>query len=272
MKPVNSQTNALSKLERHPYIFVLFVLIVYVLYYLSGVHIHSSIFADGVGKWMQIQALIQNGLGNLSCLYNEQLDPTRELIPGPWYFYGQVNGDCIYGYQFPYALLVALAAPISVSYSYYIVNFIFLVLYVLAFMRLGKLVLPEIKYIEHISGCLAFLIIPIATFSFDVSEITLSMAMGAWVVYLSYKALNHSSKLKLKFIFLFSAGIIAGLLFALRTESTIFSFFVGIAIFVVVFENNLRAPLKKNLSTEQIFNGIRISLGEPFYFTIGYYY
>ena len=197
-------------------------------------------FADTIGKWMQIDAF--NQTGNFRCLYKESFDPSFQFIPGPWYFYSIQKGECIYGYQAIYALIASPFVRIHPT-GYFVLHFIFYLLYIFGFISATKKLLPGRKLLVWIAAASGGLVIPSLVFAMDLSEVILSLTLGIWALALIAKEENFQP-FHLSDMFQISlykhidvgailSGICMGLLFALRTESIITSFFMAVAIFLL---------------------------------------
>ncbi|MEQ9365808.1 MAG: hypothetical protein RIF32_16310 [Leptospirales bacterium] len=167
-----------------PYAVVFVLLFAFYFVYLAGVELRASVFADGAGRWLQIQGLIAQNFSTFACHYDTAFDPEFRWLPGPWYFYYMVDGVCFYFYQYPYAMLAAPFVYWSPDYGYFVLNFIFLTLYIFATMRTAREIFAR-PAAELATGLIAFLVIPSPTFAYDLSEVMLFLAMlaaGLWFV------------------------------------------------------------------------------------------
>ncbi|HMZ37456.1 MAG TPA: hypothetical protein PLD60_12510, partial [Leptospiraceae bacterium] len=189
--------------------------------------VETSVFADGIGKWLQIRGLLTRG--DFECAYQESVDPDFQFIPGPWYFYTIQNGKCSYGYQAAYALLAAPFFKIHPLGFLFLHFFLYLAM-ILGFMLCAHRLLPERSWAPWWAGIIAAWIIPTVVFAMDLSEVILSLAMGAWALALLCKResfqsiewkLPSFSEFKYFNSVIFASGIVLGLILSLRTESLI---------------------------------------------------
>ncbi len=229
-----------------PYTLVFALLTLFYFGYLAGVRMEASVFADGAGRWLQIQGLLAQNFSTFACHYDSEFDPEYSWLPGPWYFYYMVDGVCFYFYQYPFALLAAPAVALFPDYGYIVLNFFFLALYIFATMRTAREIYAN-PFFEFTAGLLAFLIIPSPTFAYDLSEVMLYLAMlAAGLFYVvrglgwrigtapdspndsipEVRAQNYAQSGSLTRPAhpraLFAGGLLIALAFALRTEAAIF--------------------------------------------------
>ncbi len=192
-----------------------------------GIPADTSVFADGMGKWLQIRGLLVRG--DFKCVYHEDFDPDFRFIPGPWYFYAIKDGACTYGYQAAYALL---AAPF---FRIHPAGFLFLHLllylgYIAGFMAAAEKLLPGRAWVPWGAGLSAGWIIPSLVFGMDLAEVLLSLTMGVGALALissredfKFEGIRNllskeNLQIRAKPVF---AGVILGLVLSLRTESLI---------------------------------------------------
>lgn len=250
-------------LMNRPYATVFALLTVFFFAYLAGVEMEASVFADGAGRWLQIQGLLAQNFTTFACDYDTAFDPEFRWRPGPWYFYYLVDDVCFYFYQYPYALLAAPFVYWLPDYGYFLLNFACLALFVFATMRTAREIFQN-SAAELAAGLIAFLVIPSPTFAYDLSEVMLFLAMlacGLWLVVrgLGWQigpaladhtnaegtadevaansvpiASRDASRIRSPRSLLFG-GLLVGLAFALRTEAVIFLAAVTGALLLVRF-------------------------------------
>lgn len=239
MNPRRYLNSTIAWTLRNRYAVVFLLLAVFYFAYLTGVRNEASVFGDGAGKWVQIQGLIAQDFQTLQCDHDSEFDPDFRWLAGPWYFYHVTDGDCFYGYQYPYAIAVAPFVKFFPDYGYYLLNFLFLVLFVFFTMRIAGYVCIETpEAAEFLMGLTAFLVIPSPTFAYDLSEVIMALAMvtgGLWftlrgagfrgqAIRASDKAMSDSgdSGLVINTRLLIAGGFLTALVFALRTETAMY--------------------------------------------------
>ena len=203
----------------------------------------ASVFGDGAGKWFQIQGLIAQNFSSLACDYDTAFDPRFQWMPGPWYFYHVVDGVCFYGYQYPYAFLAAPFVKFFPEYGYYLLNFLFLAAFVFFAKRIARFVFPERpEPAELLMGLLAFLVIPSPAFAFDLSEVTLALAMVTGGLLLTLRGAGFSTKaIDPRPTLLFAGGYVTALIFALRTETAMYLATTTIALAFIASRDSIGA-------------------------------
>lgn len=227
-----------------------------------GVPMETSIFADGLGKWLQIQGLVKKGIFDFTCVYNEPWDPEFKFIPGPWYVYSIQGSSCTYGYQAPYAMLVLPFVKAHAA-GYYFLNWICFAVFAVAFIVSARRLLPFSSFAPWGALAIAVFVIPNLTFAMDLAEVSLAMALAAaalallriddtWRITLPPRNALPAyvrEHLVLKDVPAAGAGFLLGMVFALRTEAGIHIIFwlAAIALFspkkLVSFGAGLAAAL-----------------------------
>lgn len=219
------KTNAVSAAVSSPIIklaLLALALLAYATFYARRLVIEHAIFGDMVGKWMQVKRLLAKP-GDLSCFYNEVFDPTFRFLPGPHYFYFLDKGTCKYMYPYPYAALVAPFVDLWPDWGFFILNAIAWLPMTFAFFWLGRLTVRRSRHADIYAGLASFFIFPTAVYAFDFSEMMVSL--GPWTVALAMvcHALWRTKSPTARTVLLTGAGIISGLLLAMRSEALIFS-------------------------------------------------
>ncbi|MBX7057581.1 MAG: hypothetical protein K1X75_05905 [Leptospirales bacterium] len=191
----------------------------------------TAIFGDGAGKWLQSRALLN---GQIECRYDRSLDPEFKFLPGPWYYYTLRNGHCYYGYQYPYALAVALFTLLFGLPGYLFLNILCLLGYCLLLSIMAARLMPEMRFAALAAGAGGIVFIPALNFAFDLSEMTLAVTLGVASLALLLSALtpgNQAPPAGAQWRLAFG-GLLIGLLLALRTESIAFLIAVCLALLV----------------------------------------
>ncbi len=220
------------KRERNRALAVSVLFLCYVVAYAAQADIAASICGDMVGKLLQVEDLLAKGFGDFSCRYNADFDPEFRFLPGPEYFYWVSDGACRYMYTYAYAYVVAPFYHHLSDWGHVVLNVVCLVVMVLASFKLGSVILPDTRYADILFGLASFLILPSGIYLLDFSEMSLSLA--GWYASLAmiataiWSGVNSKGKAAL----LFGGGLIAGLIFAFRSESLIVAAFMllGIAV------------------------------------------
>ena len=240
-------THFWRRLSAHPFLTVTVVLTLYTLFYLKGVEVEYALFGDMMGKWVQVLDVLHKPVGDFSCFYKESFDPAYKYIPGPGYFYAIQGDKCLYFYPYTYAYAVAPFVKISLHYGFYLFNFIFSLLYVFCVILLTRIALPEKQYAALPAGLAAFLILPTGVYSFDFSEMSISiffaaasLLFGAIVLKINVNTAK-TGQVERKIsanrisLYLFLSGLAGGILFSFRSEGAVFSAFLIAAVFLDPF-------------------------------------
>jgi hypothetical protein len=236
----------LESLAKYPYLFVLFVSLIYAVYNWKTLDHRHLMYGDMVGRWVQVQDILQKPLGDYSCNYNEpELDPDHRFIPLPEHFFFYKGKQCIHAYPYPYAFLVAPFVQLAGAHGFYLFNGLFWLLYIFTAMKIISKMIPNNNYLQIFTGLSMFYILPTAIYLYDFSELILSMSIANLALLWFIDAFSFEDDTVKKKSLLFFSGFISGIAFVLRPENVIFYCGILLGAFVIFIIRNRESSFYK---------------------------
>ena len=264
-----------ESLAKYPYLFVLIVSILYAVYNWKTLDHRHLMYGDMVGRWVQVQDILQKPLGDYSCNYNEpELDPDHRFIPLPEHFFFYKGKQCIHAYPYPYAFFVAPFVKIAGAHGFYLFNGLFWLLYIFTAMKIISKIIPNNNYIQIFTGLSMYYILPTAIYLYDFSELILSMSIAnlSLLWFINAFSLEDTKVIHTKILFL--SGFLSGIAFVLRPENVIFYCGILLGAFVIFTIRNVGGSFYQRFvyPVVKLLPLAYIGLIMGFLFTVLYHY